>query len=307
MIMRIQLAAVAALTLAAVACASSQPSIQLVNARNAYDRATRARAAEYDPASVLAARQALERAERVHEDDPGSAREKSYAYVAQRQAELAIVRGDTAYERAQKQRAEAEYARLRDDMNARTRAELEVTQDELQRRTEEVRSSRSDAEREREGRLEAEGRAQRALESLDQIAQVKEESRGTVITLSGQVLFVTGKAELLPAARDALTKVARALIDGDDDDPVTIEGHTDSRGNDEQNQELSRQRAEVVRDYLVGLGVKPDRIAAVGYGETRPIASNDSPEGRANNRRVEIVVGNRPGPAPGMTPASGPR
>ena len=67
---------------------------ELVNARQAYDRATRTRAAEYTPASVLSARQALDAAERAHADDPGSDRERSYAYVAQRRAELAIVHGD---------------------------------------------------------------------------------------------------------------------------------------------------------------------------------------------------------------------
>jgi outer membrane protein OmpA-like peptidoglycan-associated protein len=299
--MRTSLAIIAVLSLTAVACASSAPSTELVNARQAYDRATRARAAEYTPASVLGARQALEAAEREHDEDAQSEREKSFAYVAQRRAELAIVHGDTAFDRAEKQRSEQEYARLQDELRTRTAAQLEATQGrvdtlnkDLQQQTQKTTAAQTAAERERQARLEAEGRLANALASLQQIAQVKEEARGTVITLSGQVLFVTGKSELLPAARDALSQVAKALIDNDEDQPITVEGHTDSRGNEEQNHELSRARAQAVRDYLVTQGVKAERISAVGYGETRPAASNDSPEGRANNRRVEIVIGKRP-------------
>ncbi len=298
--MKTSLFALTALTL--VACGGSVTSPELVSARQAYDHATRTRAAEYTPASVLSARQALDRAERAHEHDPGSDRERSYAYVARRRAELAIVQGETAYERAEKARAQTEYAELQDELRTRTTAALEVSQNRvdslnqaLERQTEQTSSAQA-------ARLEAEARAQRALDSLQQIAQVKEEARGTVITLSGQVLFVTGKAELLPAARDALGQVAKALLDNGENQPITIEGHTDSRGNEDQNQLLSKQRADTVRDYLIGLGVKQERITTVGYGETRPIATNDTPEGRANNRRVEIVIGKRP---PSDMPASG--
>src|SRR5687768_9099787 len=148
--MRAQFAAIAALTLATLACGSSAPSRELVNARQAYDRATRARAAEYTPASVLGARQALERAEREHDDDPGSDREKSFAYVAQRRAELAVVHGNTAYERAEKQRADRQYAQLMEEMGVRTREQLEATQGELQRQTEQAQTARTETERERQ-------------------------------------------------------------------------------------------------------------------------------------------------------------
>lgn len=71
---------------------------------------------------------------------------------------------------------------------------------------------------------------------------------------------------------------------------VEIEGHTDAEGADGFNMQLSRERAEQVRSYLIQRGVDASRITAVGYGETRPIADNDTVEGRANNRRVEIVL-----------------
>jgi len=71
---------------------------------------------------------------------------------------------------------------------------------------------------------------------------------------------------------------------------MVVEGHTDSQGNDDANQVLSEQRAKSVRDYLVSRGVAADRITSTGKGETSPVADNKSAEGRANNRRVEIVV-----------------
>jgi outer membrane protein OmpA-like peptidoglycan-associated protein len=119
---------------------------------------------------------------------------------------------------------------------------------------------------------------------------VKEEQRGVVITLDGQVLFVTGKSELLPIAKDRLNQVAKALKDMNDDQLASIEGFTDSRGNDDANMKLSQDRANAVMQHLIGQGVKAEKLRAVGRGEGSPVASNDSPEGRANNRRVEIVV-----------------
>ncbi len=103
-------------------------------------------------------------------------------------------------------------------------------------------------------------------------------------------LFLSGKSELLPIAQKKLDDVPKALNDTNEAQKITVEGHTDSNGNDESNLRLSRDRAESVRSYLVQKGVKSERIVAVGKGETTPLASNDTTEGRANNRRVEIVV-----------------
>ena len=128
------------------------------------------------------------------------------------------------------------------------------------------------------------------MKSLEEIAKVKEEQRGLVITLDGAVLFASGKTTLLPIAQDKLSKVAAVLQQQSDDKRIVVEGHTDSVGSDDANLKLSQARAESVRAYLVSQGVKSDRITAVGKGESTPIADNKSPEGRANNRRVEIVV-----------------
>ena len=110
-------------------------------------------------------------------------------------------------------------------------------------------------------------------------------------------MFATGKYTLLPIAKSKLQDVAKALLEQGDSD-IVVEGHTDSFGAADKNQELSLRRAEEVRGYLVSQGIPTQSIRAVGRGEESPIASNDTSEGRANNRRVEIVVKPKVPPAP---------
>jgi outer membrane protein OmpA-like peptidoglycan-associated protein len=127
------------------------------------------------------------------------------------------------------------------------------------------------------------------MASLQEIAKVKEEARGMVITLSGAVLFATGKYELLPIARSKLDEVAKAV--GDQGyKSILVEGHTDSVGKASDNDTLSLKRAESVRTYLISRGIPSDKIRASGLGSSRSVADNSTPDGRANNRRVEIVV-----------------
>ncbi|RKG94071.1 OmpA family protein [Corallococcus terminator] len=188
-------------------------------------------------------------------------------YDAQRQQEAERMRTAEAQTRQQQ---EAEAQRM---------AQLNQ---ELQQRTQQL-------EQERQARLQAEQRASTALTQLqDKDVKVREEARGTVVTLSGSVLFATNATDLLPAARDRLSDVATALKESKN--PLLIEGYTDSRGTDTYNEQLSERRAESVRDFLVNQGVPSDRINIRGMGENRPVASNATAEGRANNRRVEIVV-----------------
>lgn len=158
----------------------------------------------------------------------------------------------------------------------RTRAELEAAQTALL------------AERQR--REEAELRVTKMAADLAQLASVKQDPRGTVITLSGSVLFASNKYTLLPAARERLEQVAQALMSGDSKAQFVVEGHTDSRGKPEVNQVLSQNRADAVRDYLIERGVPAERITAEGHGPDNPVADNKTADGRANNRRVEIVV-----------------
>ena len=122
-----------------------------------------------------------------------------------------------------------------------------------------------------------------------EIATIKEEARGVVITLQGAVLFASSKTDLLPIAETRLDQVHAALKD-QGYTKLRIEGHTDSTGSATVNRKLSQDRADSVKRYLVSRGYPSDRIATVGHGPDRPVTDNTTVEGRANNRRVEIVV-----------------
>lgn len=296
--------------LAAFGCAATGPSPELMDARRAYDSARQSEAATYSPDKLLTAKQALERAESAHADDAGSFEEKSLAYVAQRKAQYATVYG--MYEKDRRDQAEAQQA-YRDKQDALRRnavqqatdaqRSLAATWDNLSSARKQIAASQAELDAEKQARAKAEQSAAAAMASLSKIAQVKEEQRGVVITLDGQVLFVTGKAELLPIARDRLNEVAKSLKELDDDKLVSIEGFTDSRGADDMNLKLSQDRANTVRDYLTSQGVKPEKLRAIGRGEANPVASNDTPEGRANNRRVEIVIQSSAQAAAGLSSA----
>ena len=154
----------------------------------------------------------------------------------------------------------------------------------------ELAKTNTQLEAETQARLVAETKLAGAMKDLAAIAAVKEEKRGMVITLSGSVLFGSGKFELLDSARTKLDQVAEALKAQSPDKTMVVEGHTDSRGSDATNQSLSMNRASAVRDYLVTRGVDANKISAVGMGSSHPLMSNNTAENRANNRRVEIVI-----------------
>jgi outer membrane protein OmpA-like peptidoglycan-associated protein len=122
------------------------------------------------------------------------------------------------------------------------------------------------------------------------LAQVKEEANETIVTLSGAVLFKTGQSQLLPLAEHVLDQVASALKQLEDSQVVIIKGHTDSPGADDMSLKLSQARSDAVRSYLNSQGVRASELESVGKGEAEPIADNGTAEGRANNRRVEIVI-----------------
>lgn len=291
----------------AMGCAAAGPTPELIDARRAYDEARQSDAATYSPDKLLTAKQALERAESAHAEDAGSFEERSLAYVAQRRAQYAATYG--AYEKDRRALTEAEQAYRAKQDTLRRNAEQQATEaqrslaatwDNLSNARKEIASQQTQLQRSQAELEKAKQTAAAAMASLSKIAQVKEEQRGVVITLDGQVLFVTGKAELLPIARDRLNQVAQSLKELDDDKLVSIDGFTDSRGADDMNLKLSQDRANAVKDYLVSQGVKAEKIRATGRGEANPIASNETPEGRANNRRVEIVIQSSAQAAAGM-------
>jgi outer membrane protein OmpA-like peptidoglycan-associated protein len=264
------------------ACGTALPPAELVSARSTYKRTEAGRANQLHPAQVYEAKQALDKAEARFSDDGDSPEARDLAYVAQRKAQL-------VENRAQLTEAEQSKAAADTEMRALTGRALENTQADLKKTREQLDAERNKVTQERAARLEAEKRARLALDDLAKIAAIKEEQRGMVITLSGAVLFTSGKADLLEAAQIKLNEVANALKSQSGHD-IVVEGHTDSQGSPSSNSELSKKRADAVRDYLVSRGIESSRIRGEGLGQGRPIADNSNPEGRANNRRVEIVV-----------------
>ena len=255
--------------LAASSCATAPPSQELISARRTYEEASKSQAKELVPDQLLGARQALEAAEAEYGEDENSTRARTLAYIAQRKALIAMAGAGIMAAKKLYDEADREYRDL-----------LEMV----------AKSTRGELTKERAARKDVEAKLSAAMKSLEEIGKVKEDARGTVITLSGQVLFRTNAASLLPIAEQQLRRVAEALNEYDEARKIVVAGHTDSRGSGSSNRRLSLARAESVRAFLVNSGVSPDRVSASGRGEDEPIANNRSAEGRANNRRVEIIV-----------------
>lgn len=272
-----------------LACSHAPPQ-ELVDARSAYERAAAGPAAKYDPSGLHVAKESLNLAEKRFADDHKDELTRDQAYIAQRKAEYAEVTARIAMLQAGIAEAEAQGDSLKERNAARTKEELEATKAALADTKATASKTAAELEAERKRREEAEKRAAQANADLARIAAIKQEERGTVITLSGAVLFASNKYELLPAAQAKLNQVAEALLVNDPESTFVVEGHTDSQGKADFNQKLSENRANAVRDYLVSHGVAADRITAKGHGSTRPIADNKSAEGRADNRRVEIII-----------------
>ena len=123
--------------------------------------------------------------------------------------------------------------------------------------------------------------------------KIKVTVEGQRISFFGRVKFQTRQATLDPRSHRVLDAIAEAIKDRPAIEKVEIAGHTDNRGRSADNLRLSQQRAEAVRNYLISKGISPDRLAAKGYGETRPIARNKYRSGRRKNRRVEFIIKRR--------------
>ena len=127
--------------------------------------------------------------------------------------------------------------------------------------------------------------------------EVSRQGENVVLNMPGHVTFATNSAEVSPAFQGTLDQVAGTIAEYKDT-RVQIGGHTDNVGSDSYNMQLSERRAQAVADYLAGRGVDRARLSTVAYGETRPVATNDTPDGRQQNRRVEIVLSPTAAPAP---------
>lgn len=270
--------------LAGSACATAAPPKELISARSAYRDAQQGPTAQFNPADLHTAAEALAAAESSLENDGDTVATRDLAYIAERKVQIANARASTTQANAAEQKAISGMHAARDNQAKVATAQLGQANKQLEMQGQELAS-------ERVSRAEAEKRAAQAAADLAKFASIKQEPRGMVITLSGGVLFTSGKSDLLPTAQVKLNSVAEALSQQDPDSKIVVEGHTDSQGAVAYNNDLSQRRALVVRDYLVSRGIASDRVTSQGFGSSRSVADNASPEGRANNRRVEIVIG----------------
>ena len=213
--------------------------------------------------------------------------------AARKQAEIDRLTAEAARLSAERDRAAAEAARQAADAQAQ---QARALADQAARDKAAAETARAAAE---SARAAAEANAAKAeheqaelrdqlRQQLNQILETRESARGLIVNLS-DVLFDTGSANLKTGAREKLAKVAGILL-SHRGLKLQVEGHTDSVGAADYNQRLSENRADSVRTYLVEQGIAPNAIGTAGFGETMPVASNDTPAGRQQNRRVELIV-----------------
>ena len=258
--------------------------------------------AEEDANAAVAAekRAALEREAKARADADAEMRRRQEADQARAAAEAAKAEAvrmkqeaEQASQDAVRQKQEAEQARAAAQQQqqvaqaaaeqaARDRAAAVSQQRAAEAETEKAKQAAAQAEAEK-----AQLRAQ-LLSQLNSILQTRDSARGLIVNMS-DVLFDTGSYTLKPGAREKLAKISGIVL-AHPGLNLQIEGHTDSVGTDEFNQQLSERRADSVRDFLAQQGVPGSAISARGFGKTQPVAGNDTAEGRQRNRRVELVV-----------------
>ncbi len=177
--------------------------------------------------------------------------EQNLKEIARIRDEVSQIQQDTAFQTAQQLQHQI----------MRQQQELEIQRREAQQRFDQLRS---------------------------ELISVKQDARGTIISMS-DILFDVGQASLTSDLQINLAKIAGILLVYKDLN-ITIEGHTDNTGSREFNQTLSENRAENVLNFLIEQGVNPTRLSSMGYGFDKPVANNDTVEGRAKNRRVDLVI-----------------
>ena len=262
------------------------------------------KAEEDAQAQAAAEKQAAEdRAAKARADAAEEANRRQQAEQARKDAETAQAEAERMKQEALQAAAEAQKAKeeaeqARQAAVAEQQAALAQRQDALAQKA----AAEADAEKAREAAAKADAekadlRAQLRAQ-LNAVLQTSDSARGLIVNMS-DVLFDTGSTLLKPAAREKLAKVSGILL-AHPGLTLQVEGHTDSVGSDEFNQNLSEQRAHAVLDFLAEEGVSSSSITAKGFGKTQPVASNDTADGRQLNRRVEIVVS---GDAIGSSPA----
>ena len=256
------------------AVASYQHAVQLMNNADAF-----ATSKHIDKKSLIStARQAVQTAE--------DSREIAVNKIVEIQLANERSKASSALTSANDQKNEAIGLQLQ----AQTVAS--VAQDEATKAKNEASNARIDTAKAQKSELRAitDKTAMRVqlTTQLNQILTTRDSARGLIVSMA-DVLFDSGQFTIKPGAREKLAKVAGILIAYPGLN-IAVDGYTDNVGGDEMNQKLSENRASAVRDYLVVQGVASTSVTSSGFGNSSPVASNDTSAGRQDNRRVELVV-----------------
>jgi outer membrane protein OmpA-like peptidoglycan-associated protein len=266
-------------------CAPSQKEMmakdQMDRAKKAYAEAKANPNVEaYAPMELQEAGKAFQEAEKAKETEDIL----QLGYIAERKTQYAVTIADGKVAERDIDKLNVEKA----EMNARKQTlEAERARKAAAAETEKAAKAKSAAEMEAAKAAKAKAESDQLMKELANL-KAQQTERGIVLTI-GDVLFATGKADLSPDANQSVAKLAEFLKKSPNRN-VLIEGHTDSVGKDDSNLALSQKRADSVKARLVGDGIAPARITTVGYGKKFPVASNDTKAGKAQNRRVDVVI-----------------
>ncbi len=285
----------------------SQASLALRQATQIYERNQGRGAQRFARDSVAAGNEAIRLTTRKLElqrlDEEFAERQAQMKALESRlnQSEEDVRIAEARINEVQQQRAEAERmvesARMELQSLNREREQLVAEKRELETSLAALNEERNLLEKEKalllverqnlqEEKEELQGRLQQAL---SEVAETRSSARGTILNLP-DILFSIGEADLQPETRIVLAKLSGILLIMQDLN-LRIEGHTDSTGSPSFNLRLSERRADSVFDFLVNQGISSQRMETAGYGQERPIADNSTAEGRRQNRRVEIIIG----------------
>jgi outer membrane protein OmpA-like peptidoglycan-associated protein len=291
--------------------------LELYEAINAVQIASAAGAKKYAGDTFSTASLDLQNAEGMDDHKSERKQEITYAREAVQAAEDARImtirkmkaedeerQREASAQAVQQSNDAAQQAALQAQQAATERAEAEARAAQAEAAAEKARADQAAAQQQaRQATDQTEQMRERLKDQLNAVLATRESARGLIVNMS-DVLFDFNRYSLKSDAREKLAKVSGILLSYPNL-KLQVEGYTDNIGSDEYNQKLSEERADSVRDYLVTEGVAQPNISAAGYGKSDPVADNSSSSGRAENRRVQLVVsGNAIGvqetaPAPG--------
>lgn len=256
------------------ACATASPPEALSEARAAYRAAADSAAPSKAPDQLREAWTALREAEASFADEGPSHRTRQLAELAQQRAQVARYAAEIGVESDRTLQAVERSEALIEAIRAAKASALRA-------------AARDPEAAPRTRRVQAEEAAPTV--SIEDAADIIDTSRGTLLRMGAAASFASGKAQLTPAALADLAVIAGYLLERPGR-AILVEGHSDDHGTTWQNLEVAMRRATTVKDALVDFGVPPARVTAVTRGASAPIAGNLTAEGRALNRRVDIIL-----------------